>query len=236
MSDEMFDELMSGVQEAKEKYASELGLPENLDMLLDKTLDLFEENKGTDFYDVLFKGKEIKLLLMGGYARNPIIEMYGNSKEVPEQRITKDIDFYSPEGNIIAAVLDLSLFHGNLGATYGLTHLTQMEVFNKIDGTDDFPGFNKLLEDTTNNDGFRVYKQRGDVSIVIPTPEIYIASKLFAKRNEPSRTKDFKDVQAVYVCLKDQPEIIKKIEDTVELFNLTGLYKEAISQKELNIF
>lgn len=234
MGDQIFDDCMGTFSEEE---AKKLGLPENLDYLLGTMLEKLSSIKSDEFSKDLFESDKIRVVLLGGYARNAILDVYGDKSRMPKQRFTKDIDFYSPDAGLLATALDIPIVPGQ-GTTGPLTPLTQMEIFNSLSGMDRYP----ILEDmfvegitgAKPEQTFKVYKANDCAEILIPTPECYIVNKLFAKTNEPERTKDLDDVNVVFHGLRNRPEIIKKIESTVDYFGLTELYKQAISQTRLD--
>jgi len=186
--------------------------------LLGKKLDSIMEGEAA----CTEEHQPLKGMILGGFALQAICDSYG----VKVPRKTKDIDLYTPDARTIMSE-DVAI--SPTGARIQLTPDFHAELFDWISGMD-HDGFleDKILNGLESNNFQRAYESKF-VKLYIPTPEIFVANKLFAYRGQTSREKDLKDVGTlVSVLKKEDASALEEISAIVKHYGLEKEYKLAL--------
>lgn len=191
--------------------------------------------------------RPFKAMVLGGYALRAICRNYGLNVERP----TNDIDLFSPDARILisdevalsptgARILltgnndDPASFDGycskkDTGEEGGF----YAELFDWISGMDRGKDLEKKIFDCLQDSkATKIKTNCRNVELYSPSPEIFIANKLFSYREHTSREKDLKDVGIILSILEDRDmPRLEQVEKLVKKYNLQAEYDKAKEYK-----
>jgi hypothetical protein len=223
--------------------------------MVEVSLDEAIELTSTRLDNILKENPEIskpfKAMILGGYALHAICQNYG----IKVERKTNDIDLFSPDARILmsgdvalsptgARILltgdsdDPASFNSYCGKkeAAGQDCSFYAELFDWISGMDRGKDLEaKIFSCLEKGNAKKLKTGSKYVELYLPTPEIFVANKLFSYREHTSREKDLKDVGLMLSILefKDKPAL-ERVEKLVEQYKLQEEYKKAQDYKLLS--
>jgi hypothetical protein len=194
-----------------------LGYKEAASLLTKKLDEILEKN--TDI------SKPLKAMILGGYALQALCDSYGTKIE----RKTNDIDLYTSDAK---ALISDDVAVSPTGARIQLTDDFHGEMFDWISGMDHEKDLEKKILNGIETGKFtEIETDSKNIVLYLPSPEVFVANKLFAYRGDKSRGKDLKDV-AVLTELID-PIGLRKIHDIIKHYNLQEEYNLSMKYKDI---
>ncbi|MEK6807500.1 MAG: hypothetical protein AABX75_00570 [Nanoarchaeota archaeon] len=170
-----------------------------------------------------FVEKPLKCVVLGGYALQALCDKYG----VKIERKTNDIDIFTPDAKVL---IGDGVKLTPTGAQMPLTDGFHAELFDWISGMDGQKDLELRIFAAMGEDQKPV-ATIGSVAFYLPSPEVFVANKLFSYKSDNSRTKDLRDVAKLIKILiaKDMPAL-KKAEELISQYDLADTYRLAINQ------
>ncbi len=167
--------------------------------------------------------KPVRAMILGGYALQGICSRY----DIDIARKTKDIDLYSADARGLGENICPT------GARIQLTNDFHAELFDWISGMDHEKDLQKRIDLGMQKNKLHTVYRSENIELYLPSPEIFVANKLFAYRGNTSRKKDLNDVKKIVGVLKSakQKYIIEKIGNLVKRYGLDAEYKLALSAR-----
>ena len=166
--------------------------------------------------------KPLKCMVLGGYALQALCDSYGVSIE----RKTNDIDIFTPDAKVL---IDENVRITPTGAQMPLAEGFHAELFDWISGMDSQKDLEIRIFAAMGENETPAFKNDA-IAVYVPSPDIFVANKLFSYKSDNTRAKDLSDVATLINILKEKDApALRKVEKLIRQYGLTDTYKLAIN-------